>query len=139
MNNKEKPQVGLAIIVRKDRKILFGLRKGSHGKGTWSFPGGKLDHEEGLKESALRELREETGIDIKLIDENPCAVTNDIFETGEHYVTLYFRADYKSGEPQVLEPKKCERWEWHSWHNLPEPLFLPVQNLINQGYNPFEW
>jgi 8-oxo-dGTP diphosphatase len=35
-----------------------------------------------------------------------------------------------AGELQVLEPHRCENWEWFEWDNLPEPLFAPIQTLI---------
>ena len=35
-----------------------------------------------------------------------------------------------------MEPEKCEKWEWFEWNNLPEPLFLPIQNLLKQKFNP---
>ncbi len=36
-----------------------------------------------------------------------------------------------SGHPEVLEPHKCENWNWFEWDNLPQPLFAPIQSLIN--------
>jgi 8-oxo-dGTP diphosphatase len=38
------------------------------------------------------------------------------------------------GEPKVLEPNKCERWEWFSLNAFPQPLFLPLQNLLADNY-----
>ncbi len=45
-------------------------------------------------------------------------------------------ADALSGDPAVLEPDKWERWEWFDWKTLPSPLFLPVVNLVAQGFDP---
>ncbi len=137
----ERPGVGLSVIVMRDNQVLLGRRKGSHGAGTWAFPGGHLEFYEEFKDCALRELREETGEDMKvqLIDKNPCAITNDFFkDENKHYVTLYMRAKYVSGGPKVMEPKKCEGWEWISWNNLPLDVFIPFRNLMFQGYNPFK-
>jgi len=61
--------------------------------------------------------------------------TNDIFrQENKHYITLFIVADHESGEPQITEPESCEKWEWHDWKNPPEPLFIPLQNLIKQGF-----
>jgi len=46
--------------------------------------------------------------------------------------------DYNSGEVKVLEPEKSECWKWFTWDNLPDPLFLPIKNLREQNFNPFE-
>jgi 8-oxo-dGTP diphosphatase len=53
-------------------------------------------------------------------------------------VTIALVADYVSGETKVMESNKLERWEWFSWNNLPNPLFLPMQNLRKQKFSPFK-
>ena len=37
-------------------------------------------------------------------------------------------------EPKLMEPEKCEGWGWHYWDCLPQPLFLPVYNLLAMGW-----
>jgi len=141
MDEKKIPRVGIAMIILKEQKVLLGKRKGSLGEGTWSFPGGKLEYHELSIERALTELSEETGLkggDVNVIDFKPSAITEDIFPTGEHYITLYLRAQYLSGNPRVIEKDKCEEWEWYPWEKLPNNLFLPVRHLIKQEYNPFK-
>jgi len=129
------PKIGVGVFVIKDNKILFGKRKNSHGNGDWNLPGGHLEYNEQIEECAKREVLEETGINIKNI--KLVTFTNDIFkEEKKHYVTLFVIADYDSGEAILLEPEKCEKWEWVEWNNLPQPLFLPIQNLLKQGFNP---
>ena len=134
-----KPRVGIAAIVLKNDEVLLGKRKGTHGAGTWSFPGGKLDLWENPRDCARRETKEEAGLDIEVIAHNPVAITNDLFfQDGKHYLTLYYRARYVSGEPRVMEPERCEEWKWFKWGYLPNNLFLCVDNLIKSGYNPLK-
>ncbi len=133
----ERPKIGIGVIVIKDGKVLAGKRKGSHGEGSWSFPGGHLEFNEDIETCATREVMEETGISIKNI--RKAAFTNDIFEKeGKHYVTLFVTSDFESGEAKVMEPNKCERWEWVEWNKLPNPLFLPIQNLLKQKFDPLK-
>ncbi len=133
-----KPKVGVAVIVVKDSKILLGRRANSHGSGTWQFPGGHLEFEESIEDCAKRELFEETNLKIRNIRFGP--YTNDIFnEEQKHYITLFVVAEYDSGVLSVKEPKKCEKWEWFSWSQLPEPKFLPIQNLQKQKFNLNDW
>ncbi|HDP73877.1 MAG TPA: NUDIX domain-containing protein [Candidatus Woesearchaeota archaeon] len=132
---QERPRTGVGVIVVKDRKVLLGKRKNAHGEGCWSFPGGHLELYEDVEECAAREVMEETGISIK--NSRKAAFTNDIFEKEQkHYVTLFIVSDFASGEVFVKEPDKCEKWEWFHWDDLPEPLFIPIRNLLKQGYNP---
>lgn len=135
MHSEARPKVGVAVIVIKDSKVLLGKRKGSHGEGSWAFPGGHLEFGESLEDCAMREVFEETGISIKDIRQG--TFTNDIFETeGKHYITLLMAAKYDSGEVQLLEPEKCEKWDWFEWDKLPNPKFIPLENLLKQGFNP---
>jgi 8-oxo-dGTP diphosphatase len=134
---EERPKVGVGTFIKKDNKILLLKRKNAHGDGTWSLVGGHLEFKETPEQCAVREVMEEAGIKIK----NPKSVafTNDIFEEeNNHYITIYVMADYESGEVSNMEPQKCEKLEWHDWSNLPSPLFIPVQNLIKQGFDPFK-
>ena len=133
-----RPKVGVAVIVVKDFKVLLGKRMNSHGSGTWQFPGGHLEFGEAIEDCAKRELFEETGLTIRNIRSGP--YTNDIFKTEQtHYITLFVIADYDSGVLTVKEPKKCEKWEWFNWSQLPEPKFLPIQNLIKQKFKLKDW
>ncbi len=149
----KRPKVGLGVILMNydTRKVLLGKRKGSHGELTWSFPGGHLEWMETLQDCAEREMLEETGLHKKrpeyefiqnyeFIDRNSWKVTNDFFvKEQKHYITLHIRAKYLTGEPQVMEPEKCEEWRWYKWEKLlQEDLFTPIKNLIREGYNPFE-
>lgn len=135
MNQGNRPSIGVGVIALRDNKVLMGLRKGSHGKGAWGFPGGHLEYGETPEECAIRETLEETGMTIKKLKRGP--FTNDIFEkNGKHYVTLYIITSEVWGDPIVMEPKKCERWEWFSWDEIPENLFLPIRHLLDLGYRP---
>jgi 8-oxo-dGTP diphosphatase len=118
----------------------MGKRKGKHGASTWAFPGGHLEWNETVAKCASRETSEETGIIIDPILFRKLTFTNDIFSADDkHYITLYMEAPWYSdlGEARVMEPNKCEEWKWFS--SPPEPLFLPVQNLIDTGFNLWGW
>ncbi len=57
--------VGIGIVIRRvDGKILLLQRKGSHGEGSWSVPGGHIDYGESLEHCAVREVREEVCIEV---------------------------------------------------------------------------
>ena len=133
---ENRPKVGIGVIVIKDNKILLGKRKNAHGEGSWCYPGGHLEFGESWEECSRREVWEEVGIRIKNLRFG--TITNDIFESEhKHYITICMICDYESGQVKLMEPDKCEQWEWFEWDNLPSPLFLPTINQLKKGFNPF--
>jgi len=130
----EKPQVGTAIIITKDDKVLLMKRKGSHAPGTWSTPGGHLDFGETLEGCAAREAKEEVGVDV--VDIRFRAVTNDVFEeTGKHYATVWLEGK-PVGDPFIASEREAAEIGWFAWDNLPQPLFLPLENLVKGNSYP---
>lgn len=124
MTERSFPRIGIGvIIVNNDGKILIGKRSGGHAP-KFSIPGGHLDLGEAFEEAAVREVKEEAGIDIE--DPQVIAVTNNLEtyrEEGRHYISIILLAEAFSGEPQIREPEKCERWLWCDPKELPEPHF----------------
>jgi len=136
VHSPHQPLVGVAVIVLREGKVLLGKRRNSHGEGTWAFPGGHLEFNESIETCAKREVREETRLEIT--DIRYGSFTNDVFEVEDkHYVTLFVVADSLSGTAEVREPEKCETWQWFDWGQFPDPRFLPINNLMAQGFSPF--
>jgi len=76
-----RPRVGVGVFVFSERFFLLGKRKGSHGAGHWSLPGGHLEYGESFEKCCVREVAEETGLKIK--DISFLTATNDIFDVEE--------------------------------------------------------
>lgn len=135
MQTKEQAvaSVGVGIIVMKNDKVLLMKRTGSHGSGTWSCPGGHIDFGESIEQCAIRETKEETGLDIENIQ---CkAMTNDIFpDEHKHYITIWVTGDYRVGIENIESPHEATEIGWFEWDILPHPLFLPMQNLLKGKY-----
>ncbi len=93
-------------MIFKDDKVLPAKRKGAHGEGEFAFPGGHLEFGESFAECARRETREEAGIEIGNIRFQ--FLSNLTHYVGKHYAHIGLVADWKSGEPTALEPKKSE-------------------------------
>lgn len=115
-------------MILKDGKILLQERKNAHGAGEYAFPGGHLENGESFTECAIRETREEAGIEISNIQFQ--MVANVLEYMPKHYVHIQIGADWKSGEPQILEPEKTESWGWYDLNNLPQPLFKTIPRTL---------
>ena len=96
-------------------RFLIGKRKGSHGAGSFALPGGHLEFGETPEECAAREAMEETGL--KVVNLRFLTTTNDIMQANhKHYITMFMvgTRENDKDQPQVVEPEKCEGWEWVS-------------------------
>lgn len=122
-------RVGVGVLVEQEDKVLLGLRKGSHGAFTWAPPGGHLEFAEGVEECAKRELLEETGL--RAVSCTLGSWVENVMENGKkHYITLFVIVNQFEGEVQLLEPDKCEGWQWFSWNELPQPLFASFASFV---------
>lgn len=126
MNNQVK--VGVGVMILKDGKMLLGKRKGKHVPGVYAWPGGRMENNESFEECAKREVMEETGMEIQNI--KFVSVFNIRAFEPDNYVNLTFSADWKSGEPKLVEPDECEGWDWYDMDNLPTPLFNTIENSM---------
>ncbi|SFD27379.1 nucleotide triphosphate diphosphatase NUDT15 [Pseudoalteromonas denitrificans] len=132
MKNNKDVRVGVGVIIVRNNQILLGERIGSHGANTWATPGGHLEMGECIEACAKREVLEETGLSLDSVKK--LGFTNDIFEAEDkHYVTLFVISSSQEGEAQVREPNKCKQWQWFNFNALPQPLFLPLINLLKEN------
>ena len=122
MQIENKPKVGVGVMILKDNKVLMTVRKGSHGAGDYGFPGGHLECMESFEDCAIRETKEECGVEIK--DIKFLYLTNVTKYAPKHYVHIGLVADWASGEPKTLEPEKAGEWKWYDLNDLPKgPMF----------------
>ena len=123
------PRVGVGVIIERNGQVLLLKRTNVHGAGTWSTPGGHLEYGESPEECAIREVKEETGVNIG--DVRFKGITNDLFEVSEkHYITIWMEGRYLDGEPVVNADGEASDIGWFLWDALPKPLFLPLQNFM---------
>ncbi|MBR1648506.1 MAG: NUDIX domain-containing protein [Alphaproteobacteria bacterium] len=124
-------KVGVGVLIFDERgRVLLGLRKSKHGKGTWCPPGGHIEYGESIEAAAVREVSEETGLILAEKDLALAGVSSDLFESGKHYITVMMKADIYEGHPACLEADKCECWQWFAPSDFPQNLFLSLQNFL---------
>lgn len=126
MNDKilERPKVGVGVIIKnKEGKVLIGKRTGSHAP-YYSIPGGHLEMGETFEQAAIKEIKEETDLDI--VNPKVICVTNNLKTyqlEGKHYISIILFTDNYSGKLKNMEPHKCEGWQWVNPTELPQPHF----------------
>jgi ADP-ribose pyrophosphatase YjhB (NUDIX family) len=107
----DRPVVGVGGVVIEDSRALL-IRRGSEPlRGQWSIPGGTLELGESLQQGVARELREETGLEVRVLDlievfdrvyHEPSA-GNSAAATGPkfHFVIVDYLCERISGEPRA--------------------------------------
>ena len=121
MDQQNVPMVGVGVMIVRDGRVLLTKRKGSHGEGEYSFPGGHLEYMESFEQCARRETLEECGVEISNVRFQ--FLSNVTAYAPKHYVHIGLIADWAANEPQLLEPQKAEGWDWYSLDALPRPMF----------------
>jgi 8-oxo-dGTP diphosphatase len=130
------PRIGVAVIVTHQQKVLFGKRIEANGDYLWQLPGGWIELGESPEQSARREVVEETGL--RLGDLRLVGMTNNNFSDQIHSISLYFEAECANPENiKNLEPDSCKGWEWKSWQEVKNNLYLPLQLFKDTDYRPF--
>ena len=127
---------GVLCLIIKDYKVLMLLRKGKFDAGKYSVPGGCMEDGETVTMAAMREVKEEVGLDIKEEDIEVVTTFHRMCPWGWQSVEFVAVVTEFSGEPKVMEPEKSDKVEWFSMDNLPENISLyakkAIENYINE-------
>lgn len=92
------PVPAVGVVCLKGDEVLL-IRRGKPPRmGEWSLPGGRIEPGERAVDAALRELREETGVEARIL--GLVDVVDGLFpEAGRHYVLIDYLAEWTDGEP----------------------------------------
>lgn len=129
-------KIGLGIMIKDGNKVLLGHRCENYGDtggiyepGSWTFPGGKQEYDETMFEGAKREVKEETNLEISEL--SIFGATDDI-QPNKHYITIQIIANKFSGELKNMEPTKHSDWKWFDLNNLPQNLYTPTREFLEE-------
>ena len=97
----DRPIVGVGVVVWRGAQFLL-IRRGKPPRaGSWSLPGGMQELGETVRETAAREIREETGLEIEvttLIDVFDSITRDDSGRVSLHYTLVDFTAEWRGGD-----------------------------------------
>ncbi len=119
-----------AMIFNNIGQVFLAQRgkKARNEKGCWDFPGGSVEFNEKCEDAVIREIKEEYGFNIKILE--LLEVVNHIIPNEkQHWVSPTFIAKYKSGQPKILEPEKCYQIKWINLKEInPRTLTIASQS-----------
>lgn len=123
--------VGVGAFIVNDRNEFLMLLRSKDSKvepGTWMIPGGKVDFNEKMEDTVKREIMEEIGVELEVVEP---IKTNDHIIPGQHWVTTTFLCKIKGGEPVIKEPHKHDDIKWFKMDEMPGNLSVASANSLN--------
>lgn len=114
------PAAGI-VVIRGESEVLLIRRGKPPYQGEWSIPGGKIEYGETTSEAALRELKEETGVEARIVGLIDVIDSIGLREQGQpgdwHYVLVDYAARWVSGVPVAQD-------------DVDEAAFFPLKQAL---------
>jgi 8-oxo-dGTP diphosphatase len=134
MSNSGNPIVGVGAVIWNEKDEIVLIRRGSEPRlGEWSIPGGRLEWGESLQDALLREVREETSLDVEikgLIDVVDFVARDEAGMIQRHYVLIDFASRHLSGELRAASDAAEARWVPYAEINE-YPLWSETRRIID--------
>lgn len=112
------------VILKKagiDQELLLIRRKNEPFKGKWVLPGGFVDENEGLKQAAMRELKEETGLIIDNLQQ--IGAFGKPHRDPRHHTVSVAYIGFTPEDANAVGADDADEAKWFSVKNLPELAF----------------
>jgi len=109
----ERPMVGVGVLIERDGEYLLIRRAADPDKGMWSVPGGLVEIGERVKDAAVREALEETGLRVEIVDRLGVVdkiVRDEVGRVRYHFIIVQFLARIVEGEVRAMDDALEARW-----------------------------
>lgn len=146
-----RPYIAVYVILKRDDGKAVFVKRGNTGwmDGRYGLPAGKVEKLETFLHAAVREAKEEVGVEVDPADLKHVLTVHrdspdDEVDGDMTWVDVYFETTKWQGEPYNAEPHMHSEIAWLDTHNLPEeviPIMKETFGLINNGqtYGEVEW
>jgi ADP-ribose pyrophosphatase YjhB (NUDIX family) len=131
-SNKFSLHGAVYLLFEKDNNILL-LRRFNTGweDGKYTLPAGHFDGGETVLSAAIREAKEETGVELS---ENDLEIIHVLhIKTNLEYISYFIKVKNWTGTPINTEPDKCDDMQWFSIDKLPDNT-LPFIHKVLENY-----
>ena len=123
------------MLFRRDNKALL-LKRANTGyrDGEYSLPAGHVDGGEPAVRAAMREAREEVGVNVEPGDLRLVHTMHRFSDEPEPHerIDLFFEITKWQGELSNAEPEKCSEISWYHIDNLPENMVPEVRSALEK-------
>ena len=122
----ENPVPACAVVVRRPGQVLLCRRAIEPRQGAWGLPAGYMEVDESPETTAVREVREETGLLVRPLDLLDVLQTSD--DPRKPSLLVVYEAEEVGGE--LLPGDECDEVGFFRTDELPEPLAFRNDRLI---------
>jgi ADP-ribose pyrophosphatase YjhB (NUDIX family) len=123
------PVPGVVVVVEKEGHVLLGKRSGSYGEGKWGLPQGYIEFDEDFLTAAIREVKEETGLDVRI--RTILNVVSNRLSPTLHTLAIILLAGVEAGQPRAGDDMQTLEWVPLSGP-LPEMAFEADRRIIER-------
>lgn len=129
MSERHLTRTAVFVILEQDNKVFF-LRRADTGwaDGLLTIPAGHVDKGDQVRESAIKETKEEACVDVEAEDLEFVHV--DYLR--DEYTNFYFKAKKWSGEPKLGEPNLASEAIWIDMNEIPDDVTPQLRRLFKQ-------
>ena len=109
----KKPVIGVGAVILDGDKILLEQRKNEPSKGKWSVPGGLVELGESMEDAVIREVKEETGLNVyepQLVDVVNYVSYGERGAVIYHYVIVDYLVTVMGGKPKAASDAAALKW-----------------------------
>jgi len=109
----KQPIVGVGAVIICDGKILLEKRKGEPGRDKWTIPGGLMELGEIAEQTVIREVREETNLEVEdpeLIDVVNNIIADENAKIKYHFVIVDYYVKLKGGTLKAADDAAEVKW-----------------------------
>jgi 8-oxo-dGTP diphosphatase len=124
------------FLIREGRVLLLRRFNTGYQDGMYSVVAGHLDGDEEIKAAAIREAREEVGVEISPADLQVVGVMHR--KSDDERIDFFLATTVWSGEITNREPDRCDQLAWFDTDDLP-PDVIPYVRRALLNYRRGEW
>jgi 8-oxo-dGTP pyrophosphatase MutT (NUDIX family) len=121
------------IVVRKEQQgpsLVVGMRRRDRDLATWTLPKGTPDPGETVEETAIREVTEETGLEVRIVGPLPSIEYTFVQSGTRVYKTVHYFLMEPVGGDLSRHDREFERVRWVSFAEAPALLTFPTERAL---------
>lgn len=126
-----RPVVGIAALARTEDGRIVLIRRGDTGE--WAMPGGTLEWGETLRDSIVRELLEEAGVEVIALGDRPSVYSRPDRDLRFHAVTIVVHATVKPPHRPPVNPLEILEVRSFAPDEIPRPLAYAGDDMLDHA------